>query len=440
MPSVRYSKEIPVRAEVDVFVAGGGPAGVAAAVTAARQGANVFLAEALGSFGGMGTAAGLPFLCMPTNGPAMTSSAFFAELHERLWSENGAGPDMRKDEHPPEIGGFVYNPEAMKRVYDQMALESGFAFTFNTSLIDASAEDGHVQYVVCAAKSGIFSVKAKVFIDATGDGDLAAMAGAKFEKGDAEGLAQASTLCSLWTGIDWQRKGIWHDGDGLAAAVEKGVFSIPDPGLPGILRSSDDAGWGNVGHLYGVDGTDEASLTKALIRGRLLALEYERYYREFVPGCDNARMLWTALTLGVRESRRIIGDYVLNVEDFKRKASFDDEIGRYWYPVDLHATKPERFGEPSEGAALFDSLRYKPGESYGVPYRCLLPIGLENVLVAGRCISVDRCVQGSIRVQPGCYLTGQAAGMAASMAAASGNAPRALDVKELQTKLKKLFP
>ncbi len=439
MPAINYSKRIPVRADVDVFVAGGGPSGMAAAITAARRGAKVFLVEALGAFGGMGGAAGLPFLCVPTNGEGKeSSSAFFDEIYARLWAAGGAGPEMKKGEHPASIGGFIYDPEVMKRVYDDMAIEAGIRFSFNTSLIDVSTKNSKVFHALCSAKSGIFAVKAKVFIDATGDGDLAAMAGASFEKGDEEGLCQASTLCSLWTGVDWAKKGIWRDGAALPRAVAEGVFAIPDPGLPGILRSGVESGWGNVGHVYGVDGVDERSLTKAMIQGRRLALEYERYYRGFVPGCENARMLWTAMTLGVRESRRIVGDYQLNVEDFKRRASFDDEIGRYWYPVDLHATKPEDFGKPSKGDELFKALRYAPGESYGIPYRCLLPKGLDNVLVAGRCVSVDRYMQGSIRVQPGCYITGQAAGMAAALAADAWIKPRELDVNLLRRELKAL--
>lgn len=438
MSQISYSKEIPVRIETDVFVAGGGPSGMAAAITAARHGAKVFLIESLGAFGGMGSAAGLPFLCVPVNGDGACSSAFFSEVYDRLWEAGGASPDMEYDSHPSEIGGFIYSPEVMKRVYDRMALDAGIGFSFNTSLIDVSMEGSRILHAICSAKSGIFAVKAKMFIDATGDGDLAVMAGAAYEQGDAEGLPQASTLCSLWTGIDWNRKKIWQDGKYLRAAVEAGVFTIPDPGLPGILRASAVSGWGNVGHLYGVDGTDEASMTQAMIRGRLLALEYERYYREFVPGCENAHMLLTAMTLGVRESRRITGDYQLGLEDFKQRASFDDEIGRYWYPVDLHATKPEDFYKPSEGAELFKTLRYAPGESYGIPYRCLLPKGLDNVLVAGRCISVDRYMLGSIRVQPGCYITGQAAGMAAAMAASTTCGTRDLNTRTLQDNLKHL--
>ena len=433
---LEYTRDLPVRKSVDVFVAGGGPAGVAAAVTAARAGASVFLAESLGAFGGMGTSAGIPFICRPTDGIHFLCGGIGREIYDRLFRDGGAGPEMKYDQFPPEIGGFIYNPEAMKRVYDAIVSDSGVDFTFHTSLIDLRKEGGRVTHAVCAAKSGLFAIEAAIFIDATGDGDLAAMAGAPFEFGDEENLAQAATLCSLWSGIDWSRKEIWKDGAALDQAFRDGVFSVPDPGLPGILHTGADSGWGNVGHVYGIDAGDERTVTRGMIQGRKLALEYERYYRNYVPGCENAHMLWTAQTLGIRESRRILGEYLLHVEDFVRQAVFDDEIGRYGYPIDLHGTRPPADGKTDSGTRLFDRYQYRnPGESYGIPYRVLLPKHLENVLTAGRCVSTDRYMHGSLRVQAGCFITGQAAGMAAALSAARQVTPRQLPVGDLQDAL-----
>mgnify|MGYP004720461387 FL=1 len=433
---LEYTRDLPVRKSVDVFVAGGGPAGVAAAATAARAGASVFLAESLGAFGGMGTSAGIPFICRPTDGIHFLCGGIGREIYDRLFRDGGAGPEMKYDQFPPEIGGFIYNPEAMKRVYDAIVSDSGVDFTFHTSLIDLRKEGGRVTHAVCAAKSGLFAIEAAIFIDATGDGDLAAMAGAPFEFGDEENLAQAATLCSLWSGIDWSRKEIWKDGAALDQAFRDGVFSVPDPGLPGILHTVADSGWGNVGHVYGIDAGDERTVTRGMIQGRKLALEYERYYRNYVPGCENAHMLWTAQTLGIRESRRILGEYLLHVEDFVRQAVFDDEIGRYGYPIDLHGTRPPADGKTDSGTRLFDRYQYRnPGESYGIPYRVLLPKHLENVLTAGRCVSTDRYMHGSLRVQAGCFITGQAAGMAAALSAARQVTPRQLPVGDLQDAL-----
>ncbi len=437
---LKYSRTIPVKRTVDVFVAGGGPSGIAAAIAAARMGAAVFLAENLGAFGGMGTSGGIPFICRPTDGVNFLAGGIGREVYDRVFQAGGAAPEMVYDRHPDSIGGFVYNPESLKRVYDDMMTECGADFTFSTRVIDVQKQEGFVTHAICAAPSGVFAVAAKIFVDATGDGDLAAKAGAPFEFGDRDGLAQASTLCSLWSGIDWSRKRIWTDHLAVRKAFEEGVFEIPDPGLPGILHTRADSGWGNVGHLFGIDSRDECSLTRGMIEGRKLALRYERYYRNYVDGCENAVLLWTAQTLGIRESRRILGDYQLTVDDFVRKAVFKDEIGRYAYPIDLHATRPfNRWPERSESDSVFERFSYhKPGENYGIPYRILLPRSLENVLVAGRCVSTDRGMHGSIRVQAGCFITGQAAGMAAAIASGRTLPTRAVPIAELQENLLKI--
>ena len=432
-----FTRNIPVRHDVDVFVAGGGPAGIAAAVTAAHQGASVFLAEGAFCFGGMGTAAGLPMFCSPTDGVNYTSAGFGTAVYERLIAAGGTLPETRGR----DVGSFFfsYNPETLKRVYDDLAQEAGFKFSFGTQFLGVESSGEHVTHAVCSAKSGLFAVKAKVFIDATGDGDLCARAGAPFEKGDAEGLMQPPTLLSLWCDIDWVRAnqagfGVWCQEKELPRAFHDKVFSQEDSHLPGMIPTGLHTAWGNIGHLFGTDGTDEASVTQAVLRGRQLVLEYERFYKEYLVGFENMKLLATGSILGVRETRRIIGDYVLCLDDFKSRAVFPDEIGRFSYPVDLHATKPgkESFEEFSKE---FATMRYKPGENYGIPYRALTPKGLENVLVAGRCISCDRHIQGSIRVMPGCFITGQAVGMAASLASKSNRSVREVDVGELQSRL-----
>ena len=201
-----------------------------------------------------------------------------------------------------------------------------------------------------------------------------------------------------------------------------------------MWQVGETVGGGNIGHTFGVDNTDERSITKALIHGRKLVLEYERYYKEYLCGFEKMKLVATGALLGVRETRRILGDYVLCLDDFKGRASFDDEIGRYSYPVDIHASKPDDESY-RKFEAEFRTLRYKKGESYGVPYRILTPRGLSNVLVAGRCVSTDRYLQGSIRVMPGCYITGQAAGVAAAIAVEQNTDTRGFPVRELQRRL-----
>jgi hypothetical protein len=245
------------------------------------------------------------------------------------------------------------------------------------------------------------------------------------------------TLCSLWTGIDWEtaNQHSARQDSFLEQAFDAGVFTVRDRHLPGIWQVGAITGGGNIGHTFGVDSTDERSMTQALLWGRKLVDEYERYYKHYLRGFENMNLVATGSLLGVRESRRILGDVVLRLEDFERRAVFPDEIGRYAYPVDIHAPSPDvedfkRFEEE------FARLRYRDGESYGIPYGCLLPRGLDNLLVAGRCVSADRYLQGSLRVMPGCYITGQAAGMASALAVESACSPRAIDVSRLQSRLR----
>lgn len=428
---VAFQRELPVRYEVDVFVAGGGPAGVAAAVSAASQGAKVYLAEAHSCLGGMGTSARVPLFMQLTDGVNFLPGGFGRRVIDGLKAAS-------------RLRGPATDIEALKRVYDELMVDAEADFTFQTTLVAVEAADGRVSHVVCAAPSGLFAVRAKNYIDATGNGDLAVWAGAPFEKGDAEGNLMPGTLCSVWAGIDWDR---WYavrpkqpqpDGFKLEEAFANNVFTVQDEHLTGMFRLGEHGGAGNIGHTFDVDGNDERSLTKALVEGRKSLTEYLTYYREYVPGFEKLELVTTGSLLGVRETRRILGDYVLSLEDYKKRAVFEDEIGRYAYPIDNHPTRPGKDTYEQHRREFDEDLRYKKGESYGIPYRSLLPQGLENVLTAGRCVSMDRMVHGSLRVMPGCFITGQAAGVAATVSAEKGCRPREIDVADLQRRLKAL--
>ncbi len=425
-----FQRRITVRHEVDVFVAGGGPAGVAAAVAAARQGARVFLAERNTCLGGMGTAGMLPLFMQFTDGVHMLAGGIGADIQRRLQESGGTGPGSN----------VMIRAEVLKRVYDDLLVEAKVQFLFHAQLIAVESDAGKVSAAVLTGKSGLFAVKARVFLDCTGDGDLAAWAGAPFEKGDEHGNLMAGTLCSLWADIDWpavNKGGLGSGESRLEDAFRDKVFTHEDRHLPGMFRVGQHTGGGNIGHTFGLDSTDERSLTQALLGARKSLLEYERYYKKYLKGFEQMELVATASHLGARESRRILGDYVLNLKDFESRAVFPDEIGRYSYPVDIHAAKPdlasyERYAED------FKKLRYGKGESYGIPYRCLVPRTLTNVLVAGRCVSTDRYMQSSIRVMPGCFITGQAIGVAAAICAQQGCDTRAVPAAELQRRLKDL--
>lgn len=421
-----YTKRLSDEYDVDVFVAGGGPAGVCAAVAAARTGASVFVAEASGAFGGAATAAYVPAFATFSDGRRQVVGGIGGEIRGRI-----------SKSIPINAYWTPIDLEELKRVYDDLVVKAKVKFSFFTSLCDAITSSGHVERAVLASKRGLFAVKAKMFIDCTGDGDLAAFAGAHFEKGDETGTVMPCTLCSQWIDIDTAAENP-HAQTLLPKAIEDGVFSVPDLHLPGFFFGPDknaSLGRGNIGHAFNVDPTDERSLTAGMIDARRRLPEYERFYKKYLKGYERMSLASTAPYMGVRESRRILCDYMLGVKDFLARADFDDGVGRYCYPVDLHPSKP---GDREAFAAFMKEyvkdLNYKAGESYGIPYRSLVVKGFDNMLVAGRCMGADRKMQASIRVMPGCFITGQAAGTAAAMALKVGGT-RSVDIDMLRKKL-----
>ncbi len=426
---ILYTRSIPVTHTVDVFIAGGGPSGVAAAVYAARMGRDVYLVESTGSFGGAATTMLVPAFMQFSSGDIFLAEGIGREVFEYLGTRS---PECYRGYAPYSIP-----VEILKLCYDEMMTESGARFSFFTSVLDVVKNGDRIDSVICSSKQGLFAVKAKVYIDCTGDGDLSYLSGAECKKGDDKtGEMMAATLCALWEGTDFSRA---HQPQRafLEDAFRDRVFTNIDRHLPGMWRIKDGITGSNAGHVYDVDGTDSDSLTDAMIASRKQLREYRRYYREYLDGYENMELVISAQQIGIRESRRVMGEYVMTLADFLNRASFSDEIGRYCYPVDIHAGR-----NTDEGYQTFikdyEALRYTAGESYGIPYRALVVKGIDNLLVAGRCVSTDRYMQSSIRVMPGCYITGQAAGAAAAIAAESGCAAREIDVRRLQQQLKSM--
>ncbi|MGN0878042.1 MAG: FAD-dependent oxidoreductase [Oligosphaeraceae bacterium] len=433
MDTIRFSQEIPIAHRVGVCVVGAGPAGCAAATVAAEQGAEVLLVESGAMCGGMSTAGRVPVFMPWSDGVRMLCEGYGRRILQAL-KEAGKRHDF-------EVGCSI-QAEHLKLVYEQFLEEAGAQLLYYSRLAAVRTEEGRVRQAVFAAPSGMFAVEAEVFIDATGDGTLAAWAGAPFERGDESGHVMPSTLCSVWTGFDWDayRQGgaFSHNDDRMPVLLEKafrsGLLPEEDYHHTGVFRVSRGCAVGNFSHVFDIDATDEASLTEGLRRSRKLLARYETFYRTRIPGFDQAEIIDTGSVLGVRESRRILGDYVLTREDYDARRSFDDEIGRYNFPADLHPIRPGK-EEILAHKRLFRSSACGKGESYGIPYRALLPRGLDNVLTCGRCVSTDRHVQASLRVIPGAYITGQAAGMAASLSLRRACSPRALPGTEVRAAL-----
>ena len=261
MEQIRYTRSVPIRREVDLFVAGGGPSGVAAAVSAARSGLRVFLAESQGAFGGIGTLGCIPMFLGSSDGVRTLSRGLFTEVVERLAA---AGAVAQKGVNLDNFNCVTFDPEALKRVLDDLVQQAGVQFSFFTTLVDVKKRGRTVDAAILSAKSGLFGVRARMMVDATGDGDLCVRAGAEFEKGDASGTLMPGSLASLWAGIDWQaasrRRGPGESTEEmLRKAISDGVFTQHDLHLPGMFPTGASLGFGNIGHLYGIDNTTRAT-------------------------------------------------------------------------------------------------------------------------------------------------------------------------------------
>ena len=422
---MEYSKTLQTKYDVDVLVVGGGPAGIAAGVAAARDGKDVLLIEQYGCLGGMGTVGMVPeFMCFD-DGINVLAGGVGGELKLALFGD--------------EVEYKCYNApvEKVKAFYDRLVIESGVKTLFFTKLVDVVVKDKRICYAIISSRSGIYAVKAKTFVDCSGDGDLSVRAGAHYEFGDEDGQTMPATLCSFWSGIDFKRK-TKPDGYKVGDAYLNGVLSQLDLCLPGIkmVDERSGVGGGNIGHTYAVNDLDEEELTKAMMKSREIVAEYVQYYQQYVPGCENANLCYTAPILGVRESRRIVCDYMAHHNDYITRACFEDEIGRYNYPVDIHPKAPDE--KSIEQFAKDTALKYEKGESYGISLRSLIVKDLDNLFVAGKCIGASREMQASMRVMPCCFITGQAAGVAASVCAEMRTTSHQTDVKKVQKRLLKL--
>ncbi len=409
----------------DVIVVGGGPAGCTAAAAAAREGARTLLIEATGCLGGMGTAGLVPAWCPFTD----KEKIIYGGMAEKVLKTCIAGMPHVDENH---FNWTPIDPELLKRIYDDLVTEQGATVLFNSLLSAVENDTGDaVDAIIVANKDGLKAYRATTYIDCTGDADLAAWAGAEYEKGDEDGDLQSATHCFVMTNVDdyAYRHGIRLHGGNPDSPVHAIARSDKYPEIIDAHMCNNMLGPGaigfNAGHIIDVDNTDPATVSEALIKGRKIAHAFQRALAEYHPAAfGNAFLANTGSLLGIRETRRIMGDYVLTVEDYMERRSFPDEICRNSYYLDVHSKSADK---------RVESCRMGPGESHGIPFRCLTPRGLNNVLVAGRCISTERAVQGSTRVMPVCLAMGEAAGCAAAMAGAD---TRSVDTDKLRKKLK----
>lgn len=423
----------PSSQQWDVVVAGGGPAGCTAAISAARQGRRVLLIERTCSLGGMGTSALVPAWCPFSDQQRIIFGGIASEVFQL--SKEGT-PHVPAE----QMDWVAIDAEHLKRVYDTLVTEAGVTVLFDTFIVGADVEDRTVKSLTIANKQGLSKIEASIFIDTSGDADVVAFAGGAFEKGEpVTGNMQPVTICFVLANVNEEAYRRMPDArksiDGQPSLMDQMMAKyplIPDTHFCNNIVGPGCVGF-NAGHIYEIDNTDPAAVSRAIMAGRQLAAAYRDALKECQPEAfGNCHLVQTGALVGARETRRIIGDYTLTVEDYLSRGSFEDEICRNAYFIDIHLTREEAAKNKDWEVAINRFKRYGPGESHGIPYRCLIPVSFDNVLVAGRSISTDRIVQGSVRVMPVCLAMGEAAGTAAALALAENGTVREVDTDRLR--------
>lgn len=443
-----------------VLVAGGGPSGICAAIAAARNGARTLLIERYGFLGGTVTSASVGPFAPFHHGDEQVIRGIPQEIIERLEALGGATGHLKIE---PSFGSGTYmcwlDREMYKYAAFQMVQEAGAEILLHTWVSEAVMEGNRIRGVIVQNKSGRQMILADVVTDATGDGDAIAASGARFQIGrDGDGRTQPMTLLFEMAGVDvlavrqyieshpgefeWWSRAIpvrplrpeFQQDHFIAQgflslvreAMAKGELYLGRDSVllltalwPGMITF-------NSTRVTGRRGTDARELTEAEIDGRRQAISLAGFMRKYAPGFARAYMVTSGVQIGVRESRRLAGDYFLTTEDVQRGHKFPDVIARGYFPIDIHHPAGKEGYKP--GASTWVEL----DDSYDIPYRCCVPERVEGLLVAGRCISASHEAVGSTRSTGSCMAIGQATGTAAALAARRNVLPRDVDIRELQ--------
>lgn len=440
----------------ELLVVGGGPSGVCAALAAARMGIKTMVVDNGNCLGGMGTKALVgPFMtCYDGAGENMIIRGLFEEIVDRLVAVGGAlHPSGIRQQ--TEFTAWIkeghdhvtpFDPEILKLLLDRMCAEAGIKVLLHANFVEPIMSGNTVKGSVLLTPGGLENVSAEMVIDATGDGTVAFRAGAPTVFGDPQsGRIQPASLFFRINNVDTDRliadvvphlpefrrvNGVsyrclhWR----VAEAEAAGEWDLARKSV-NIWRSVEKDQWViNCTRIHGVDPTDAGNLSAAEVEGRRQVEELMHFFRKYVPGCEKATLMGTGSTMGIRESRHVLGDFVLPVQDLIDGVIPDDLILLSANSIDVHGAQ----GGPAGG--LYMPIKKN---MYGVPYRVLVPSGVEGLMVTGRCISADTAAAGAIRVMPPAMALGQASGIAAALCLKKGCTPATLDYSDLKPELLK---
>jgi hypothetical protein len=413
----------------DVIVLGGGLSGVAAAIAASREGAKVLLIEQYGFLGGMATA-GLvnPFM------PYVIWKAHW----EYDWREKVNQGIFREIlSELSDLGGLhennqTFNEEILKIVLDRLMKKYSIKTLFHSYLSKVQREGSKILGITVVNKSGETNFTAKYFVDSTGDADLSFLAGCEYKIGrEEDNLCQPMTLCFRLASIDFEeynKNESWNMINGKYAELKrKGLISNPREDVLTFKHMADGAMHFNSTRIINKTAVNAEDLTNAEIEGREQMYELFQFMKKYVPGFKNSQILMSAPQIGVRESRRIVGEYTINEEDLISVKKFEDSVARGTYPVDIH--------NPSGTGTVLKDIPY--GDYYTIPYRALIPKGVDNLIVSGRPISSTHEAHSAYRIMPICTSIGEGAGTAAAIAVKMDISFKTVPYKAIQDLLDK---
>lgn len=421
--------------ECDVLVVGGGNAGCAAAIAAARHGARTLLVERYGFLGGTATASMVGPWMTFHSGDDRIVGGIAQEIVERL-VRAGASPGHLRDSSDYVATITPFDPEAHKALLFEMMREAGVALLLHAYMLAALVEGDVVRGATFATVAGTREYRARVAIDATADAFVAASAGVPTQQGDERGRVQPASLMFRMSHVDLAALAAYvrehpdqmrtslppaqRTPEALTAvaglrdlwerARADGLVNVPRELVSFFISPYADEVTVNMTRVVAIDPLDPDDLTRAEVEARLQVMQLVAFFKRRVPGFAGARLAATGAQIGIRESRRIVGRYTLTADDVLGGRRFDDAVARSAYPIDIH--NPSGSGTTTK--------RLAPGAAYEIPYRCLVPVNREQLLVAGRCISTTHEALASTRLTPTVMTLGQAAGTAAAMACANG--------------------